>query len=831
MKLWCLFLWAMLYLVSDLNAQPEAKLVPSDVEKVGEDLTVVRFGASVAVNGTYALVCAVGEAGGIYVYRREGNEWIEFDKIILSAGGYCSSIATDGDFAIVGASGDDEKGTNAGAAYVLRLQESGWVEVARLTAGDGAERDSFGTSVAIDGDYVVVGAPLASLIKIQAGAAYVFQLQEGEWIEVDKLMSGLAFDFDRFGTSVGISGAHIVVGTPGLDDQPGTAYIFQRQVSGWNEIDVVTSGEVRDLDSFGGAVAIDGDRMIVGDTFDNASGEFGGSAYIFEWQDEEWIRASKLLVDSTPNAMQRFGAAVSIRGDYALAGTYIEGAPTGKAFLFQRRSDNWKQIVELRPEQGEGFDLFGASLTLGGNYALIGAQSGTMFGEDPGSAYIYDLTPVAPGITSDPDSNALGGIPYLYDAEAVGFPTPEFFLDSPPAGMEVDPDSGWVTWTPGEEGDFDVVLIADNGVAPADTQRYVLHVGGVSPKINSNPPLFTALDSLYSYDVEAAGFPSPSFELLEGPTGMALHAETGLVEWIPTQLGGVDVVIQASNTVAPADTQRFTLTVGTIPEITSSPDTLADFGEPYNYTVEASGIPLPTLTLIAGPQGMTIDAVTRAIEWTPSKLEKVDVAVIASNGVAPADTQQFHINVIGIAPVITSVPDTTAMLELPYIYDVEATGAPRPVFALSIRPPGMVINPGTGLIEWTPTGAGRYDVLVSAVNGVVPASSQRFFITVAGRVNNEDEEGFPDTFEVHQNFPNPFASSTTIAYSLPGPGAVKIEVFDLLGRVVAVLVDELKPAGRHELVWEPGSRTPTGRYLLKFALPDGALHIVPVIKK
>jgi len=171
----------------------------------------------------------------------------------------------------------------------------------------------------------------------------------------------------------------------------------------------------------------------------------------------------------------------------------------------------------------------------------------------------------------------------------------------------------------------------------------------------------------------------------------------------------------------------------TAPVITSSPVTSGTVGLLYSYDVNASGNPTPTYSLTDNPSGMTINSASGLIEWTPSSTGSVNVTVVASNGINPDASQSFTINVQSsstFAPTITSTPITTGTVGQLYTYDVETDGNPTPTYSLTASPSGMTINSTSGLIEWTPSTTGDFDVTVVASNGVNPDASQSFTITV-----------------------------------------------------------------------------------------------------
>lgn len=145
-------------------------------------------------------------------------------KLIASDGAsnddFGHSVAISGDTAVIGARGDDDvKGTDSGAAYVFVRTASGWSERAKLLASDWAAGDGFGTSVAISGDIIVVGAFRDDSSR---GAAYVFTLNGTAWNQQAKLTASDRGIGDSFGTSVAIRGGTAIVGASNDDNERGS---------------------------------------------------------------------------------------------------------------------------------------------------------------------------------------------------------------------------------------------------------------------------------------------------------------------------------------------------------------------------------------------------------------------------------------------------------------------------------------------------------------------------------------------------------------------------------------------------------------------------------
>ena len=204
------------------------------------------------------------------------------------------SVAISGDSAVVGAIFEDAGGGGAGAAYVFERNQGGagnWGEVTKLTASDAQGGDFFGQSVAISGDTAVVGAYREDAGGSDAGAAYVFQRNEGgadNWGEVKKLTASDAQAGDQFGISVAVSGDTAVVGASTEDaggDDAGVAYVFERDEGGagnWGEVKKLTASDAQALDHFGFSVAVSGDTAVVGTPgLPFLFAEDAGAAYVF----------------------------------------------------------------------------------------------------------------------------------------------------------------------------------------------------------------------------------------------------------------------------------------------------------------------------------------------------------------------------------------------------------------------------------------------------------------------------------------------------------------------------------------------------------------------
>ncbi|WP_438032551.1 DNRLRE domain-containing protein [Sorangium sp. So ce204] len=298
----------------------QARLVPAD-GAAGDG-----FGASVAISADTAVVGApwgTGGAGAAYVFVRSGGVWSEQAKLVASggpsnpAGG---AVAVDGDRAVLSAET---------SAYVFSRSGGAWSEEVELVAPAGANAWS-APPVAIEGGTVVVGSPGDRwwMEDDGVGAAYVFEASD--WGDAHRLAAHPPETYDRFGSSVAISGGRIVVGAPGTDSPPmpwyrlgrGMAYAFDRGASGWIREARLIAGDGRTGDGLGGAVAVSGGAAVVGallaDRFDQPD---AGAAYVFVPTGGEWVEGAEAKLAGSGPTGGGFGKTVAMSGSSVIVGS------------------------------------------------------------------------------------------------------------------------------------------------------------------------------------------------------------------------------------------------------------------------------------------------------------------------------------------------------------------------------------------------------------------------------------------------------------------------------------------------------------------------------
>lgn len=342
-----------------------------------------KFGASVAVSGNYAIVGSpvnIDSTGSAYILERGADgSWTQKQKLMASdiASGdvFGLSVSISGKYAIVGS--PFNHGANAlylGSAYIFeRAADGKWLQKNKLLPTDDNSGSHFGKSVAISGDYAIVGANFDDENGLDAGAAYVFERDaNGNWSQINKLLAADGAPEDYFGYRVAISGDYAIVGSPDDDDKgtlSGSAYIFERGANGkWLQINKLLASDGQANDRLGSSVAISGDIAVVGAPHaDNTSGVNAGTVYVYQRSDTGWTEVTRLSGWSG----SQHGSSVGISGDKIIVGRPYFNGEKGSAFIYDRANAyawNWLRTVNL--DYG---GRFGSSVGISGDAAIIGA--------------------------------------------------------------------------------------------------------------------------------------------------------------------------------------------------------------------------------------------------------------------------------------------------------------------------------------------------------------------------------------------------------------------------------------------------------------------------
>jgi hypothetical protein len=298
------------------------------------------------------------------------------------AGGeqFATTVGISGDTAIVGdPRAFIDEGVQSGAAYIFKYDGSTWTKQAKLTAADTVHNDHFGWSVAISGDIAIIGAKYDSDAGSASGSAYIFKYDGTNWAEQAKLVASDAEQGDAFGSSVGVDGNVAIIGAY-LDDDAGggsgAAYIFRYDNGNWLEQAKLVPVDATGGDMAGYSVAINGDIAVVGaPSHKEEAGVNAGGAYVFKYDGGTWSEQQELIPDNAA-AGSNFGRSIDISGDTAIVGANNdkeEGFSSGSAYIFHFDGANWIQQAKLTSDNTSAGNYFGSSVGIYGETAIVGA--------------------------------------------------------------------------------------------------------------------------------------------------------------------------------------------------------------------------------------------------------------------------------------------------------------------------------------------------------------------------------------------------------------------------------------------------------------------------
>ncbi|MEP0848676.1 MAG: hypothetical protein HRF50_17865 [Phycisphaerae bacterium] len=370
-----------------------------------------KFGWALTAQGQTVLVGVPfdddqgSNSGSVFAYDTAVTETSPVQQILRPGGavgdgfGWC--VDFESSTVMVGVLGEIQ------LDVVELVPEGGFLRTAILSPWDGDWENFFGQSVSVNGDVLVVGAPNATSLA-PGGAAYVFERDpDSRWQPKQKLTAGDAQLDDAFGEKVTVDGAVIVIGAPDDDDlgfATGSAYVFERDpnTGAWTEVSKLLPTEYGGgFVSFGDAVAVNGDAILIGAHQTNVPADSAGGAYVFvrglsSGGSVSW-NLSQMLSASDAAAFDRFGVTVDIDTNVALIGAEradADAVNSGAAYVFERDPNTgaWAEVAKLSALDGQANDEFGHSVALSGTTAVVGAWKDDDMGTDSGSAYIFDLT-------------------------------------------------------------------------------------------------------------------------------------------------------------------------------------------------------------------------------------------------------------------------------------------------------------------------------------------------------------------------------------------------------------------------------------------------------
>jgi len=363
-----------LHVVSLNDRNRQSELIPTNtvqIRYIGSGLAV--DGDMVLVGGRYG---GSNDFGYVGVFAYNGTWWPVFQELIPSdatnSQQFGAAVDLCGQYALIGAPGDDELGEDSGAAYVFTLLFTGpgsnWVEQAKLLDTNLGANASLGAAVGTDGDYALVGAPDAG-----RGVVDIFSRSGTNWTLATTL-TGTASSA-QFGRALDYDGTRVIIGSPnetvGTNMGAGTAYIYRRDGASWTleSPAPITSTNPSELGEFGASVGIDRDWCVVGEPhYGLQIGDQFGAVHIFRRVASTWV-PWQTLYSPQPQGTGYYGCAVAIAWPYIMVGASGEGW----GYIYRLSADtNWVLLARIDGGDAEPGSNFGTTAALSEKYGLMG---------------------------------------------------------------------------------------------------------------------------------------------------------------------------------------------------------------------------------------------------------------------------------------------------------------------------------------------------------------------------------------------------------------------------------------------------------------------------
>jgi hypothetical protein len=708
------------------------------------------FGWSVAISGYTAVVGArtadVGGAynqGAAYVFTRSGGTWTERQKLTASDGAtfdeFGSSVAIDGDTIVVGAREADVGGSqNQGAAYVFTRSGTTWTEQRKLTALDGGASEGFGRSVAISGGTVVVGT---------RSAAYVFTPSGTQ----QKLTNQGSVNF---GFSVAIEGDTIVVGAPwtsvGGNVRRGAAYVFVRSGETWTERQQLTASDGAAEDNFGYSVAISGDTIVIGAHGADVGGKQNqGAAYVFTWGWGSWTERQKFTASDGADR-DSFGGSVAISGDTVVVGAmyvyiganYYQGA----AYVFARSGETWTEQGKLTAWDGAANDHFGNSVAIDGGTVVVGATY-QKFGDNTSQGAVYIFAPsIINPITVEPTHPILQegkvGVAYQHLFTASGGTPPftfELIAGALPPGLNLAAN-GNLSGTPMTPGTFDFTVRATDADG-AGERAYTLAIKPPVTVIPTQPVLPEgAVEQPYNLTFTATGGTAPfTFAHIAGsfPPGLNL-AQDGTLSGTPTFPQLFVFRVQATDSGGVSGWRDYTLVIKSPVNVKPTDPILPEgaVGLAYRQLFTASGGTGPyAFSIIEGsfPAGLTL-AADGNLTGTPTAEGEFTFTIEAKDDNLVSGQREYTLVIkrsLIVEPTYPILPEGKVGVSYQQLFTASG-GTPPFTFELiaGSLPEGLDLA-ANGSLSGTPVRPGTFDFTVRATDFEGGVGERAYALTIS----------------------------------------------------------------------------------------------------
>jgi hypothetical protein len=351
----------------------------------------------VAVGAPGHLVNGVAGQGAAYTFYvgptfNPGPESVQNDTPLSGALGtrnslYGAAVAVSGNTVAVGSPGFSTANRYQGQATVLTIASPTSV------APDGAAGDNYGQSVAVSGSVMAIGAPYKTVnSNVWQGMVYLYLKTTAGWQLWKEITAPDGATCDNFGTSISLNNNTLVIGAPyhttNSGPYTGAVYVYTFGVLELNNPVEITATDAYSGDQFGASVSVYGNTIAVGALAHPVNNIAQGAAYLFSYQGGRWVQQAEVSEENGATN-DIFGYSVSLGNGMLAVGapyhTTYGNAFQGAVYLFSQTVSGWKLKAGLAAQNGRADDFYGLSVSLSGYQLAVGAPGRSL-------AYLYDYS-------------------------------------------------------------------------------------------------------------------------------------------------------------------------------------------------------------------------------------------------------------------------------------------------------------------------------------------------------------------------------------------------------------------------------------------------------
>ena len=659
------------------------------------------------------------------------------------------------------------------------------------------------------------------------------------FIETQKLTASDGASGDRLGGSVSVSGNRMLVGAHQDDDngtQSGSVYVFEFDGVNWQETAKLTASDGAALDGFGNSVSLFGDRALIGAFDDDDKGSSSGSAYVFDFDGTNWIETLKLTA-SDGAAIDYFGDSVSLWGDFAIVGARADdddGANSGSAYVFAYNGTTWNEAIKLTASDAAADDNFGWSVSMGKGRAVVGAHRNDDDGNDSGAAYVFEFT----GKTWVESQKLTASDASFGDnfGWSVSISENRVLI-----GAVGDSENG--------SGSGSAYIFEYDGISWNESQKLTASDAATGDRFAMAVSLVENRALIGAVGNDDNGSQSGSAYLFEfdgttwGETAKVIASDGAENESLGTavSLSADHAVVGATGNIFNGTDLGAVYVFGVEPPPTCPEDVVIS-----NYQSQPRGKQFIEITNVGRASfslaGCSLVAYDGATELSIADASLVledwiragETLTVPFSGELPEEEAGVVIMNRHIAP-----PDATPLMDdldrvitaIGYTNTNVSHGGRHLTQPAAYDPIYACIYGGN-----IGTFKGPFASVKSCFNATPKAEHITpqdalldLFRAIQSGPQSQHEET-PSTFALEQNYPNPFNPQTTIRFGLQEAATVQLTVYDLLGRPVQTLIDGAMSQGWHEATFN-ATNLPSGLYLYRLTTPMGTIHQTMTLTK